>query len=112
MGVKLAIDDFGVGFSRMNYLKVLPIDKIKIDRSFIRGIDHNQQDAAICQGIISMAHHLNLRVTAEGVETAGQRDLLTESLCDDLQGYLFAKPMNFTDFRTFITRINDPTHTV
>lgn len=111
MGVKLAIDDFGVGFSSMNYLKVLPIDKIKIDRSFIRGIDHNQQDAAICQGIISMAHHLNLRVTAEGVETAGQRDLLTESLCDDLQGYLFAKPMHFTDFRTFVTRINDPTQT-
>lgn len=107
MGVKLAIDDFGVGFSSMNYLKVLPIDKIKIDRSFIQGIDHNQQDAAICQGIISMAHHLNLRVTAEGVETAGQRDLLTESRCDDMQGYLFAKPMNFNDFRNFVTSLNE-----
>lgn len=106
MGVKLAIDDFGVGFSSMNYLKVLPIDKIKIDRSFISEVDNNLQDAAICQGIISMAHHLNLRVTAEGVETQGQRELLVESGCDYLQGYLFAKPLSFSDFRVFISRVN------
>ncbi len=106
MGVKLAIDDFGVGFSSMNYLKVLPIDKIKIDRSFISGIDNDLQDAAICLGIISMAHHLNLRVTAEGVERQGQRDLLAESHCDYLQGYLFAKPLGFSDFRSFINRVN------
>lgn len=106
MGVNLVIDDFGVGFSSMNYLKVLPIDKIKIDRSFISGVDSNLQDAAICQGIISMAHHLNLRVTAEGVETQGQRELLAESECDYLQGYLFAKPLSFSDFRVFISRVN------
>ncbi|WP_246164549.1 putative bifunctional diguanylate cyclase/phosphodiesterase [Halopseudomonas laoshanensis] len=106
MGVKLAIDDFGVGFSSMNYLKVLPINKIKIDRSFIKGIDHNAQDAAICQGIISMAHHLNLRITAEGVEREGQRDFLVKNQCDELQGYLFAKPMNFTDLCSLINQLN------
>lgn len=111
MGVKLAIDDFGVGFSSMNYMKVLPIHKIKIDRSFISGTDNNEQDAAICQGIISMAHHLNLRVAAEGVEREGQRAFLVDNLCDDLQGYLFAKPMSFTDLRLFIGKAEAGTAT-
>tara|TARA_R110002051_G_scaffold95821_2_gene165905 strand:- start:66994 stop:69186 length:2193 start_codon:yes stop_codon:yes gene_type:complete len=106
MGVRLAIDDFGVGFSSMNYLKVLPVNKIKIDRSFINGTDHNEQDAAICQGIISMAHHLRLRVVAEGVEREGQRVFLQENHCDDMQGYLFAKPMSFSKLRQFIRKVN------
>jgi len=102
MGVRLAIDDFGVGFSSFNYLKVLPVDKIKIDRSFIRGTDCNDQDRAICRGIISMAHHLNLRITAEGVENLGQHDFLLSIQCDDLQGYLFSKPVNIADLRSLI----------
>ncbi|MFO7703586.1 MAG: bifunctional diguanylate cyclase/phosphodiesterase [Halopseudomonas sp.] len=106
MGVRLAIDDFGVGFSSMNYLKVLPINKIKIDRSFISGTDQNEQDAAICQGIISMAHHLRLRVVAEGVEREGQRVFLRENHCDDMQGYLFAKAMSFSKLRQFIRKVN------
>ncbi|WP_346797653.1 EAL domain-containing protein [Halomonas sp. Bachu 37] len=93
MGVSVAIDDFGTGFSSLSYLRHLPVDKIKIDRSFILDMADNDKDAAVVQGIIALAHHLDLTVVAEGVETCRQREYLTSLECDVFQGYLFARPM-------------------
>lgn len=103
LGVRIALDDFGTGFSSLSYLKRLPIDKIKIDRSFIQEIATDPDDAAITQGIISMAHHLSLTVVAEGVETASQVDFLKGSCCDVFQGYYFAKPMPAADLEAFLS---------
>jgi diguanylate cyclase (GGDEF)-like protein/PAS domain S-box-containing protein len=93
MGVQLAIDDFGTGYSSLSYLKHFPIDVIKIDRSFIAEVETNNDDAAITDAIISMAHSLNLRVVAEGVENSGQLQFLRERRCDGAQGYYLATPM-------------------
>lgn len=102
LGVGIAIDDFGTGFSSLNYLKRLPIDKVKIDRSFIQEIISDRDDAAITQGIISMAHHLRLIVIAEGVETEPQCAFLRKSQCDQFQGYYFAKPMPFVEIEQYL----------
>ncbi|KKO46823.1 hypothetical protein WG68_02440 [Arsukibacterium ikkense] len=93
LGVKISIDDFGTGYSSLSYLKRLPIDKLKIDRSFIRDIVSDKRDAAISKAIISLAHHLDIKVIAEGVENEAQAALLRKSLCDEFQGFYFAKPM-------------------
>ncbi|MFP3848071.1 putative bifunctional diguanylate cyclase/phosphodiesterase [Pseudomonas sp. W5-01] len=103
LGVRIALDDFGTGFSSLSYLKRLPIDKIKIDRSFIREIATDHHDAAITQGIISMAHHLSLIVVAEGVETASQMEFLKGSRCDIFQGYHLARPMPFAALEAFLS---------
>ncbi|HEY9279664.1 MAG TPA: EAL domain-containing protein [Eoetvoesiella sp.] len=97
LGVAISLDDFGTGYSSLNYLKNLPIDKIKIDRSFVREVISDRHDAAITKAIIDMAHHLNLKVVAEGVETESQYWFLKRNFCDEFQGYLFAKPMSFGD---------------
>ncbi len=102
IGVHIAIDDFGTGFSSLSYLKRLPIDKVKIDRSFVGEIISDRSDAAIAQGIISMAHHLGLKVIAEGVENEPQVDFLKRNQCDEFQGYYFAKPMPFRDLEVFL----------
>jgi len=102
IGVHIAIDDFGTGFSSLNYLKRLPIDKVKIDRSFVQEIISDRNDAAITQGIISMAHHLGLKVIAEGVENEPQFDFLKKNHCDAFQGYYFAKPMPLKDLEKFL----------
>ncbi|MHC5349884.1 EAL domain-containing protein [Metapseudomonas furukawaii] len=101
LGVRLSIDDFGTGFSSLNYLKRLPIDKVKIDRAFVQEVISDHHDAAITQGIISMAHHLRLRVIAEGVETESQFAFLKKSHCDEFQGYYFARPMPFDQLERF-----------
>ncbi|TLF47429.1 EAL domain-containing protein [Halomonas urmiana] len=93
MGVGVAIDDFGTGFSSLSYLKNLPIDTVKIDRSFVNEVTHSAEDAAIIQGIISMAHHLGLKVVAEGIEHEKQHDLLMTHGCDLFQGFYVARPM-------------------
>lgn len=93
LGVKVAIDDFGTGFSSLSYLRELPINKVKIDRSFIQDVDSNRDNAAIVQGVITMAHHLGLAVVAEGVETAAQQQDLKRRGCDLLQGYYFSRPV-------------------
>lgn len=94
-GFRLSIDDFGTGFSSLSYLKLLPIQKIKIDRSFITEIIQDQDDAAIVRAIISMARHLGLQVVAEGVETKAQAAFLKRELCHDVQGFLYsaARPL-------------------
>lgn len=102
LGVRIAIDDFGTGFSSLSYLKLMPANKIKIDRSFIKDVIHNRSDAAITQGVISMAHHLSLEVVAEGVETEAHAAFLRRNHCDLLQGYVFARPMPFADLTDYM----------
>lgn len=94
LGVKFSIDDFGTGYSSLSYIKNLPIDCLKIDRSFVRDMLVDSGSAAICRTIISMAHHLNLHVIAEGVETQEQADYLRLHECDELQGFLLCMPEN------------------
>jgi EAL domain-containing protein (putative c-di-GMP-specific phosphodiesterase class I) len=93
VGVSVAIDDFGTGYSCLRSIKSLPIERIKIDRAFIKGIPQNTDDAALAEAMIAMARTLGLKVTAEGVETAAQRDFLHRQGCNELQGFLFSKPV-------------------
>ena len=93
MGVHLSIDDFGTGYSSLSYLKRFPIDSVKIDRSFVRDLPADADDAAITQAIIAMAHSLRLKVVAEGVETEPQEQLLRKQGCDEMQGYYYCKPL-------------------
>ena len=93
MGINISIDDFGTGYSSLNYLKKLPIGRLKIDRSFVRDIQHDPGDAAIVAAIISMAHNLNMQVIAEGVENEGQLQFLKRHGCDEMQGYFWSAPV-------------------
>ena len=97
MGFRFAIDDFGTGFSLLRYLKQLPIDKLKIDQSFVRDIETNKSDLAIVETIIAMAHAMELAVVAEGVELQAQSALLLERDCNTMQGYLFSRPVSEPD---------------
>jgi len=94
LGVKLAIDDFGTGYSSLSYLKRFPVDYVKIDQAFIRGLNEGTEDAAITRAIIAMAHSLELKVVAEGVENAQQLEFLREHECDEVQGYLISRPVD------------------
>jgi EAL domain-containing protein (putative c-di-GMP-specific phosphodiesterase class I) len=96
-GVRLAIDDFGTGYSSMSLMKQFPIDTIKIDRSFVRDLAENPQDRAIATAIINMGKALGLTVVAEGVETTEQDAFLRRHSCDELQGFLFSKPVPADD---------------
>src|SRR5690606_9668449 len=93
LGVRVAIDDVGTGYSSLSYLQKLPIDRLKIDRSFINALTQQHEDQVIAALIINMGHLLNLRVIAEGVETAEQEARLRAMGCDDVQGYYYAKPL-------------------
>jgi diguanylate cyclase (GGDEF)-like protein/PAS domain S-box-containing protein len=93
MGIHISIDDFGTGYSSLAHLKRFSVNTLKIDRTFVRDIEKNSTDAAITSAIISMGNSLDLKVIAEGVETEGQFDVLLEKNCDEMQGYLFSKPV-------------------
>ena len=112
MGLKLAIDDFGTGYSSFSYLKHFPVSKLKIDRSFVRDVAVNPDDAAITSAIISMAKNLNLRVIAEGVENEAQMAFLRAHHCDEIQGYYFSKPLSTDEvvnkLRDGLALVQDP----
>jgi EAL domain-containing protein (putative c-di-GMP-specific phosphodiesterase class I) len=102
LGVGFSLDDFGTGYSSMAYLSTLPLDQLKIDRSFVMDLEMSETNAVICAATISLAHNLRLKVVAEGVESETQQYFLaTVHGCDFLQGYLISRPMPLTDFQTF-----------
>jgi len=93
MGVRLSIDDFGTGYSSLSYLSHFPVDKLKIDRSFIRNATLNPADAAVTAAIVNLAKSLNLRVIAEGVEDEAQLSFLRGLGCDEIHGFYFSRPL-------------------
>jgi diguanylate cyclase (GGDEF)-like protein/PAS domain S-box-containing protein len=114
LGVGFSLDDFGTGYSSLAYLSRLPLDQLKIDRSFVMNIESNDNATAICAAIISLSHSLQLRVVAEGVETEAQRYFLnTVHRCDFLQGYLISRPLPVEEFETLVQQmavLNQATH--
>jgi EAL domain-containing protein (putative c-di-GMP-specific phosphodiesterase class I) len=102
MGVRVLMDDFGSGYSSLNWLKKFPIQKLKIDKSFINELQKNPDDKAIVNAIVTMAHNLKMTVVAEGVETENQLSFLRSSGCDEIQGFLLGKPLPPDDFKKIL----------
>ena len=107
LGVKLAIDDFGTGYSSLAYLKRFKLDKLKIDRSFVRGLPDDGEDAHLTKAIIGIAHHMGMAVVAEGIETEAQAAFLSHLKCDLAQGYLYAKPLQPDAFRQLLVKLGN-----
>src|SRR4051812_31923634 len=109
-GVRLSIDDFGTGYSSLSYLSALPIDEVKIDRSFINGVEFTPALQSIVRSTVTMAHELGLIVVAEGIETKESLKFLRENHCDRAQGYLISKPLQEDQFASFLrrARLNEP----
>ena len=103
LGVELAIDDFGTGYSSLSYLRQFPIDRLKIDQSFIRNALNNPDDAAIARTIVALGHSLNLKVIAEGVETKEHEEFLMAQKCDEVQGFRYSRPVPREKFSAFVT---------
>lgn len=107
MGVKLAIDDFGTGYSSIGYLKHFPVDNLKIDQSFVRGLEADSSNQAILKAIVVLGHNLGLNVIAEGVETAAERDFLASIGCDEMQGFFYSKALSPEDLtNSFVNKLN------
>jgi len=104
LGVRVALDDFGTGYSSLSYLHAFPFDKIKIDRTFVGGIETNQHSIAIVRAVIDLAQSLGIPVLAEGVETAGQHLLLLRKGCDQVQGYLTGRPQPIETYADLVGR--------
>ncbi len=104
MGIHISIDDFGTGYSSLNYLKKLPIERIKIDQSFVRDIERDPDDRAIISAVTSMAHRMGIRTVAEGVETEEQLGFLREAECDEAQGFLFGRPVAADQFKELVAK--------
>lgn len=102
IGVKLAIDDFGTGYSSMAYLKDFPVDRLKIDQGFVYNLEHTPTNESILKAIVTLGHNLGLKVIAEGVETEFQREFLRNIHCDEMQGYLFSKPLPVNMFEALV----------
>ncbi|MEP7055037.1 MAG: EAL domain-containing protein, partial [Actinomycetota bacterium] len=102
LGVQVALDDFGTGYSSLSYLRRLPIDILKMDQSFIADIGHGPTGPAIVEAITNLAHVIGLTVTAEGVETMGQRDRVAAIGCDRAQGYFYGRPMSAASMNTLL----------
>lgn len=107
LGVQISLDDFGTGYSSLSYLKRLPVDRLKVDRSFVQDIATDADDATIVRTIIALGHNLGVKVVAEGVENQQQLEFLRENACDELQGYYFAKPMSAGDFARMLVGSKD-----
>ncbi|XQM37606.1 GGDEF domain-containing protein [Cupriavidus sp. H19C3] len=102
LGLRIAIDDFGTGYSSLSYLTRLPIDRLKIDRAFIQGIAHDPRNASVVQAAISLGHNLGLSVLAEGVESAAQREWLAALSCDEIQGFVYGRPVPASAAESFL----------
>jgi len=98
----MAIDDFGTGHSSLAYLKMLPINTLKLDKSFVMNLEHDENNASICKAAISLGHELGLKIVAEGVETKAQKEFLEKRGCDILQGYYFSRPVNAVECEKYI----------
>jgi predicted signal transduction protein with EAL and GGDEF domain len=107
LGISISIDDFGTGHSSLAYIKRLPIDKLKIDKSFVDELPHDKEDVAIVRSVISIAKNLQIDIIAEGVETQEQRDFLLQEGCPNIQGYLYSKPLNAYDYKQFLLKYNE-----
>jgi EAL domain-containing protein (putative c-di-GMP-specific phosphodiesterase class I) len=101
LGVTLSIDDFGTGYSSLAYLKRFPVNTVKIDRAFVRDLDHDEDGRVIANAIISLAHSLSMKTIAEGVETEVQASLLAKHGCDEIQGYMIGRPLPVAEFANF-----------
>ena len=108
LGVHIAMDDFGTGYSSLSNLQAFPFDKIKIDRSFIAGLERNAQAATIVRAVIALGRGLNLPVVAEGVETKAQLEFLSNEACSEVQGYLFGRPLPIADYAAAVGRVPLP----
>jgi EAL domain-containing protein (putative c-di-GMP-specific phosphodiesterase class I) len=103
MGVSISLDDFGTGYSALSYLNRYPLDTLKLDRCFVRDIDTDPAAAGVASAVVSLAHHLGMKVIAEGVDLEAQREILTEWGCDALQGFLVSAARPIEDFLRFVT---------
>jgi EAL domain-containing protein (putative c-di-GMP-specific phosphodiesterase class I) len=102
LGVRVALDDFGTGYASLSFLTRMPLTDIKIDQTFVRGLPDDPKMVSIVRSLIAMAHHLGLKVIAEGVEATPQMQFLLAKSCDEAQGFLFAKPLPAAAFAAFL----------
>jgi EAL domain-containing protein (putative c-di-GMP-specific phosphodiesterase class I) len=105
LGVRIALDDFGTGYSSLSYLEAFPLDRIKIDRSFVSALGRTESSLAIVRAVIGLAHGLDLPVLAEGVETQEQLDALLQEGCDEMQGYLIGRPQPIERYRAIVSGV-------